>query len=244
MQKPFVNNMPKPRAQKLVQLACAMLATSGVVPGVVQASAHASASASASAAASPFDQTFSFKGEPAAIHYRVSYVGRDGPHTLEVWRDGQSRLRRRTDDAVDSYVVRDVKDPNEYQMIVVDYRKRITTRIDRNNLIRLGHFSGWFDLAHGLRHPVGAYQLNPSHAPAGVPAPLGTCHWYALEQGAESNRICWSERDHLPLMMWSERAGLVWRVTAVDTKPVPRDTFEMHDAGFVRNDANSDIEGD
>ncbi|SPK77245.1 protein of unknown function (plasmid) [Cupriavidus taiwanensis] len=38
-------------------------------------------------------------------------------------------------------------------MTVVDYSKRVTTRINRINLVRLGHISDWFDLAHGLRHP-------------------------------------------------------------------------------------------
>lgn len=253
------------------RVACAVLATSALWLGVAQAAtssvdrsdaaagaggtiqsaAHAAGPvkvagkvATQASGKSPFDQAFPFEGEPPALHYRVSYVGADGPHTLEVWRDGQSRLRRRTDDALDSYVVRDDQDPGEYQMVVVDYRKRITTRIDRNNLIRLGHFSGWFDLAHGLRHPVGDYRLNASHAPEGAPAPFGACHWYALAQSADTHRICWSDRDRLPLMIWSEHTGLVWRVTTVDRGPIPHDTFEMHDAGFVRNDANSDMEGD
>lgn len=198
----------------------------------------------APAPVSAFDRTFSSDGEPATIHYRVSYAGRDGSHELEVWRDGTSRLRRKTDDALDAYVVRDARETGEYQMIVVDYRKKITTRIDRNNLIRLGHFSDWFDLAHGLRHPIGEYQLSPSEAPKGVPAALGACRWYALAQKGDTHRICWSERDRLPLMIWSEHAGLVWRVTQIDRKAIPRDTFTTHDAGFVRNDANEDIEGD
>ncbi|MDF6619179.1 hypothetical protein NLP61_25870, partial [Escherichia coli] len=134
--------------------------------------------------------------EPAALFYRAEFTGSDGVHVLQVWRDRQVRLRRKTDEVLDTYVVRNSADPLEYQMTVVDYRKRITTRIDRNNLIRLGHFSDWFDLAHGLRHPVGEYRLAPTSAPAGAPIPASACRWYVLSQGNTLNRICWSAREH------------------------------------------------
>lgn len=154
-------------------------------------------------------------------------------------------LRRKTDEVLDTYVVRNSADPLEYQMTVVDYRKRITTRIDRNNLIRLGHFSDWFDLAHGLRHPVGEYRLAPTSAPAGAPIPASACRWYVLSQGNTLNRICWSAREHLPMVIWSDaKASAVWRVTQVEHRPIGDDVFVLHDTGFVRNDANADIEGD
>lgn len=195
-------------------------------------------------AISPFEAAFSASDEPAALYYRVTYEGRDGPHSLQVWRDGQSRLRRKTDDTLDTYIVRNPADPGEYQMTVVDYRKRITTRIDRNNLIRLGNFSDWFDLAHGLRHPSGAYELTASEAPAAAPTPISDCRWYALRQRDVTHRICWSVRDRLPLVIWQEQKGIVWRVTEVARKPIAADTFMLHDAGFVRNDANDDIDRD
>lgn len=201
----------------------------------------------AQTAASNFDTVFSSKGEPASLHYEVTFAGEQKPHTLEVWRDGQTRLRRKTDGALDTYVVRDAADPVEYRMTVVDYGRRITTQIDRTNLIRLGHFSEWFDLSHGLRHPVGAYQLHISSAPeaVSVPAPLGACKWYALRQNAGGeNRICWSSKDKLPLVIWSPQKGVVWRVTKVTPGPIARDLFALNDAGFVRNNANSDISDD
>jgi len=224
--------MPKPFANKsalAAALACVMAAPAAV----------------AGQPAPTFESTFQTGGEPPALYYRATFQGRDGPHTLQVWRDGQTRLRRKTDEAVDTYVTRSAADPLEYQMTVVDYRKRITTRISRNNLVHLGHFSDWFDLAHGLRHPAGAYRLAASTAPANAPAPISACRWYALTQESDTHRICWSERERLPLVIWSDRAAsALWRVTAVEHRPLGDDVFQLHDAGFVRNDANEDIDND
>lgn len=215
------------------------LAAGAVLFGTIAADVQA-----ASPPAPTFDSAFSVKGEPAALYYKVSYKAHDGAHTLQVWREGQSKLRRRTDDAVDTYVLRTTSDPGEYQMIVVDYQKRITTRIDRNNLIRLGHFSDWFDLAHGLRHPAGQYTLSVSEAPPNTLAPIAKCRWYELQQGNAADRICWSDRERLPLVIWSLQKGTVWRVLEAEHRPLPDDTFQLHDAGFVRNDANADIDND
>jgi hypothetical protein len=49
----------------------------------------------------------------------------------------------------------------------------------------------------------------------------------------------------LPLVIWSEFKGAaVWRVTAVQRKPIADDIFQLHDTGFVRNDADEDIDND
>jgi len=228
--------MPKPFANKTRALAAASAALGCTVAAPV---------AVAGQPALTFESAFQVSGEPPALYYRATFEGRDGPHTLQVWRDGQTRLRRKTDEAVDMVVTRDASDPLAYQMTVVDYRKRITTRIDRNTLIHLGHFSDWFDLAHGLRHPAGAYRLALSAAPDQAPKPISACRWYALTQGDETYRICWSERERLPLVIWSDRAAsALWRVTTVERQPIGDDAFLLHDAGFVRNDANADIDND
>jgi hypothetical protein len=194
--------------------------------------------------ASTFESTFSAKGEPATLYYKLRFAAGGSMHTMQIWRDGDKRLRRRTDDVLDTYVIRETNDPTEYQMIVVDYAKRITTRIDRNNLVRLGHFSDWFDLAHGLRHPVGQYRIVSSEAPPKIDPPIGACRWHEIQQGDARNRVCWSERERLPLVIWSSTRGVVWRVTDVSRDSLPADTFDVHDKGFVRNDANTDIEND
>ena len=227
--------MPRPSANNIRALA---------VGAALLCAAFAPA-AQAGAKAATFASVFDTRGEPAALYYRATFAGKDGPHTVQVWRDGQTRLRRKTDEAIDTYVTRSADDPSAYQMTVVDYRKRITTRIGRDNLIRLGHMSDWFDLAHGLRYPVGAYRLTPAAAPADAPAPVSACHWYALTQGSNTHRICWSAREHLPLLIWSDQAAsAVWQVTQVERRPIGDVDFALHDAGFVRSDANADLDGD
>ncbi|MDR0458368.1 MAG: hypothetical protein LBH10_04975 [Burkholderiaceae bacterium] len=227
MPKPFVNKWLCALAAGAALL-CADMASAASAPGLT------------------FESVFNTRGEPAALYYRATFAGAGGAHTLQVWRDGQTRLRRKTDQAIDTYVVRGANNLPDYQMTVVDYRKRITTRINRDNLIQLGHFSDWFDLAHGLRHPAGAYRLVAAAAPAGAPAPVAPCRWYALTQdGGDTHRICWSARERLPLEIWSDQtAAAVWRVTQVDHRPVGAAVFQLHDAGFVRDNANADIDRD
>jgi hypothetical protein len=190
-----------------------------------------------------FERVFDDAGEPAWLHYEVRYESGAKTHDLEVWRDGQRRLRRRTDDTIDTFVQRSPRD-GEFSMTVVDNGRRLSTRIARANLYRLGNFTDWFDLAHGLKHPLASYRLARIEAPTGGPVPIAACTWYALEQSGRVTTICWSERNRLPLVIQSADGAHRWRVTALDRDPVPARVFEIHDAGFVRNDANQDIERD
>ncbi len=231
--------MLKPCANK----ACTALCILATATGILYATA-ATAKSDKSANTPAFETTFLSKGEPSTLYYRVQFAAGGSAHSMQVWREGDRRLRRRTDDAVDTYVMRENVDPNDYQMIVVDYSKRITTRIDRNNLVRLGNFSDWFDLAHGLRHPVGPYQIAATDAPSKIDLPISACRWYEIQQGDATSRVCWSERERLPLVIWSASRGVVWRVTEVNRRSLPADIFNIHDIGFVRNDANADIEND
>ena len=234
--------MPGPSASKRVSKrarAAALLLAAACAALTVTGTAQA-------ATPLAFETIFTAQGEPPALHYKASFAGADGQqHTLQVWRDGQTRLRRSTDDRVDAYVLRAAPDADAYQMTVVDYARRITTRINRDNLLRLGNASDWFDLAHGLRRPAGPYQLSASQRPAQAPAPIAACRWYALREGASAHRICWSESDRLPLVIWSEQKGAaVWRVTEVARQPIAGDVFRPRDEGFVRNDADEDIDKD
>ncbi len=193
-----------------------------------------------------FDQVFSTNNEPKNIYYQANFAANDTQnHRLEVWREGQLHLRRKTDNAIDTYVIREAKNLSAYQMIIVDYQRRVTTKINRNNLIHLGNFSDWFDMAHGLRHPKGDYQLNVSNQPNQALKPYAACQWYALKQANITHHICWSKNDHIPLLIWDDqKSKVLWQVTSLNHKPIAKDTFKLHDAGFVRNDANDDIEND
>ncbi len=190
-----------------------------------------------------FEQAFSAKGEPRTLHYQAAFSAKGAEHHLEVWRDGDQRLKRSTDQAIETYVVRKSGDP-EFHMSILDMKKRIHTRIDRANLYRIGNFTDWFDLAHGLKHPTGEYHVVKAQAPAGAPKTFQDCQWYDLTQGQRTTHVCWSTQSHLPLVIQAQDGKVAWKVSDMDSKPIPNKTFEIHDAGFVRNDANQDIEND
>ena len=190
-----------------------------------------------------FDQVFSAKGEPSALHYQAVFTSNGAEHKVEAWRDSDRRLKRSTDDAIETYVFRKPGDA-EFRMSILDLKKRIHTRIDRTNLYRIGNFTDWFDLAHGLRHPMGKYRLTKAHAPDAAPKPIESCQWYDLTQEARTTHICWSELSRIPLLIQAQDGKVVWKVTALERKPIPAKAFDIHDEGFVHNDANQDIEGD
>ena len=164
-------------------------------------------------------------------------------HALEVWRDGSRHLVRRTGEAIEIHVTRQPGDP-DYQMTVLDLRRKIETRVSRDDLYRLGNFTDWFDLAHGLRHPKAAYRLTAIQAPAGTSRPLEACRWYALEQSGKTTHVCWSARQHLPMQILADHGQVLWQVTLVEQTLGPAAVFQVRDFGFVQNDAHRDISGD
>jgi hypothetical protein len=190
-----------------------------------------------------FEEAFNVKGEPRALHFQAVFSSKGAEHQLEVWRAGDTRLKRSTDQVIETYVFRQ-PGSDEFQMSVLDKKKKIHTRVDRTNLYRIGNLTDWFDLAHGLKHPVGAYTIAKGQAPAGAPKALESCNWYDLTQNNRTTHICWSKEKSLPVVIAAQGGGVLWRLTGVDTKPIPASTFKIQDAGFVRNDANEDIAGD
>ncbi|MEO8523677.1 MAG: hypothetical protein ABI460_03050 [Caldimonas sp.] len=207
------------------------------------ASQDASASADRAAASLDFDKAFSTKYEPKRGHFVATYVVNGSEHRLEVWRDGEGRLRRRTDDRVETYVSKPAGEV-EWKMTVLDLKRRIRTDVDRTNLMRVGHFSDWFGLAHGVARPIGVYAVNPLRQPPPGAAPIAACRWYVLSQHERSSKICWSASQALPLLITDGEDRVQWRVTAVDSARHLHETFDIDDRGFVRNDANEDIKAD
>lgn len=224
-----------------LKLTSTLTATAALL-AVLCAGAAASSGAGPQPAALSFDDVFSIKGEPAATHFQATYTAGGAGHQLEVWRDAM-HIRRHTDARSETYAVRE-RGGAGYRMAVLDLQKKIRTDIDRDNLYRIGHFSDWYDLGHGLRHPQGTYQLTAATAPAGAPAPVSACTWFDLQQGSHTTHLCWSKKSRLPLLMLAQDGSVVWRITALDHHAVKPDLFAVHDAGFIRNDANRDIEQD
>lgn len=191
-----------------------------------------------------FEQTFNSQGEPATAHYIATYAMADGAHRVEVWRDRDLHLKRRTDDALEIYVDRPAGD-NEWSMAVLDLRHRIRTEIDRTSLYRLGHIAAWSSMAHSLARPAGAYRLTEvGRQDIPAVATLAPCRWYALSQGARTTRICWSVDQRAPLLIIDESNAKLWTIVQMDALPLPAGTFAIDDRGFVRNDAHADIRGD
>lgn len=201
-----------------------------------------------SAAVSPaeldFDRTFSEAGEPASLYFKARYGVPGAAHTLELWRLGQAHLLRKTDARIETYVTRSSKEP-EFQMTVLDHQRHIASHVSRNSLYKVGSFIDWFDLAHGLRRPVGHYELVRATTPPDVTAPIEDCQWFELHTGTTTDRLCWSARYRIPLVIYSmARSAVVWSVEQVSTRPVSLARFRVDETGFVINNADRDIEQD
>ncbi len=197
----------------------------------------------AAAAPGRFEQVFSNAHEPPHLHYRVQFVANGGPHVVEVWREGDRRLKRATDNAIVTHAAHR-PGITGYTMVMLDLRRRISTHIDRTNLYRIGNFTDWFDLGHGLRHPQGQYRIRPALPPRGSVAPLRPCRWFALTEGAHTSRICWDRTNAVPLLIAGADGRIVWQVTALDTHAISPSVFQIADKGFIQNDARRDISGD
>lgn len=201
-----------------------------------------SAAAPAATPALSFETTFSALKEPAALHYKASYQDARGSHEVEVWRDGQNRLRRRTDARLDVYVTR-LRD-EDLHISVLDHSRRMRTDVSRSSLYQLGQFSDWFGLAHSLNKPHGAYVLQKLAAPGATEAALAPCQWYQLDAGAMHSRICWSVAYRLPLLIADAQGAVRWKVSVVDRDTAAAAVFEIADTGYIHVNADQDIKAD
>ena len=201
------------------------------------------AAAATQAADLDFDKTFTVAGEARQLHYRATYSAGGSAHQVAIWRDRDLRLKRRTDDQLETHVFKP-KNQSEWQMVVLDLPRKIRTDIDRSNLYRIGHFTDWFSMSHALARPTGAYRLTALSAAPGSEAALSACRWYALERAGVLNHVCWSSQWRLPLLITDASGKTQWKVTAVSKSALPAAAFALNDAGFVHNDANADIQTD
>jgi len=190
-----------------------------------------------------FDKTFNAKGEARQIHYQAIYTLDGKTHRVEVWRDRDRRLKRRTDDILESFIFRPERQA-EWHMVMLDVKRKIRTDIDRTNLYRIGHFTDWFGLSHALTRPTMPYRLTSIGAPRLADTPIANCRWYALIRHQVESRICWSQTLRLPLLVTDRHNQVQWRVTMAKVQPIPASVFQIEDRGFVQNNANEDIQAD
>lgn len=229
MRKPFGNDAVQTMT---IKLAIAATFTWGLV-----------STGQASPAQLNFDKTFNANNAPHAAHFRAQYETAGKTHLLEVWRNRDLSLKRRTDDAIETYVSKSNSDP-EWRMVLLDLHQKIRTDIDRTNLYRVGHFVDWFGMAHGLSRPIGAYELRRVASVPGGLRTVAPCRWYQLSNQGKESKICWSDAMKLPLMITTSDGQVQWRMLEVDTRPLSPKTFHVADEGFARNNANADISTD
>lgn len=190
-----------------------------------------------------FDRTFGGPDDGRQSYYAATYQVDGHDHRMEVWRDGDRRITRRTDDTVETHLARR-PDDTEWTMTVLDLRRKIRTDIDRTNLMRIGHFTDWFAQAHALSRPRGTYRLVPTVVAPEGKAPVAACRWYRLTEAGRTSRLCWSATNRVPLEIMDAQGRTVWRVTRLSAGPFPASVFAIDDRGLVHNDANQDIEAD
>ena len=191
-----------------------------------------------------FDDAFNDRNEPAQLYYRATYnLYGSSDHQVEVWRDRNLNLKRRTDDAIQTYVFRSPGE-DEWKMVVLDSKRKIRTDIDRTSLFRIGHFTDWFSLAHSLTRPIGPYELVALRGAAPGAAPIAACRWYLLTQRERSSKVCWSTAWHIALLITDRENNIQWKITEIRSSPLTADIFRIDDLGFVRNDATEDIKAD
>ncbi|MGI4732526.1 MAG: hypothetical protein ACRYFW_12380 [Janthinobacterium lividum] len=221
------------RGGRAAALACAAVTAAVAVAG-----------ATGAAPGADFDTVFSAAGEPAYLHAEVRFVDRGTAHRMALWRDHERRVLHVTDARITTLATR--TRGAGYDLVVLDHVRRTSTRISRDNLYRIGDFTDWFDMGHGLRHPRGPYALAPTAGPvpATLPATPAPCRWYDLSQAAGVAHVCWDGRDRLPLLIATAAWVPMWRVVAIDRSAIPAGRFVLDDRGYVRNDADRDVEGD
>ena len=190
-----------------------------------------------------WNEVFATGSAPENVYFRARYLDQTGKyHQLQVWRQADLHLRRKTDDRLDLYLDKDASGNYVYRL--VDYSRQLIISTDRANLYRMGIGSDWFGLAHVLSSPEGNYAIAPRQEIQTEND--GKCIWYQLEFAALENpsRICWSDQWGLPLVIQAKTNGGQWRtqftVEEIRTFGPAPSIFNVPVNGFLQIDAKPD----
>lgn len=136
--------------------------------------------------------------------------GAGGAHGLELWREGEKRLRRRSDDVLE-IAVEDVGPPGApaYAFTVADLRDHTVRRLTPEQARRLGPVYTWWSLAHLLGLPAPRSTLQRAPEP-GLKVGPARCDWYRyVPEGLPEERICWS-REFAVALRVERKQGSGW----------------------------------
>jgi hypothetical protein len=158
---------------------------------------------------------------PAAVHYRGRYRTAEGPwHAVEVWRDGETRLRRRTDDRLEIHAHRSHRGEAP-SLVVVDLQRRAAFSGDPAALMEAGVRADWNELARSMAAPRPGQRLVPLGRQERTP--LGPCRLYRLA----GSSLCWSARWQLPLVIRDRAGRTLLVVESVEEGPFPDEVFRL-----------------
>jgi hypothetical protein len=187
-------------------------------------------------------KVFATASAPENVYFRARYLDQTGKsHQLQVWRQGDLHLRRRTDDRLDLYV--DKNADGNYSYRLMDYTRQVVISTDRTNLFRMGIISDWFGLAHMLNLPGGNYTITPRQETATM---QNKCTWYQLEIAASksASQICWSDHWGLPLTIQARMNDGKWTtqftIEEIHTFHPAPGTFDVPVNSFLQIDAAPD----
>ncbi len=193
-----------------------------------------------------WDEVFRTSAAPDNVYFRADYLDGVGKgHRLQVWREADRRLRRKTDERLDLHVERN--DEGEYGYRLVDHARGIVIRTDRTMLYRIGIFSDWRGLAHVLDRPRETYAI--AHVERDIAStPHGSCSWYRLETGSPPrvSRVCWSAEWGVPLAIEALTNQGQWarRFTIEEIRIIQPDArnFDVPQDGLLQVDVDPGVD--
>jgi hypothetical protein len=206
----------------------------------------AAGAAAAEDKAPTWDEVFSLRNAPKGVHLKATYAdGKGASHDLEIWRDGDRRLRRRTDTKLDLFAEKTVS--SDYAFRLVDLENKRIFEVNRTNLYRIGVFTDWPALAGILVRPRGPHALRREARPV-ERTPAGECRWIQLTvQAGGSKSICWSDRFKVPLVIQTPAppggtATTLFQVKQIEAKVPEARIWKVPAEGFLLVSADQDID--
>jgi hypothetical protein len=154
---------------------------------------------SSTAHARDWSEAFSPHGGPKTLELQALYTDDAGhEHKLHLWRDGERRLRRKTDESLDLYVEKSTN--GEYAYRLVDHGRKLIISADRSNLFRFGIFTDWAGLSRVVVRPKGTVAVHSLDRKGELPG-LGACRWFSVVDKVRHEEVCWSSKWGVPLMI-------------------------------------------